>query len=391
MMTEQDPSNQRPMLKVAALDSKVTISGPLIEVGAVNRNDWGMGYDEVPNYMANVIGNPLRKCSGIDEAKAEHSCDYNWNPDDDIGRITGAHLQDGWIHATAEVTDTIAQRKIREGTWDPYWSSFLSHKAQSAGRMVSKTKPLSVTLVKDPAYIGAGFTVQNQTPKKEASRMADETKYTQEDVDKLVAAAVDLSKKDHISNTDADALVAAAVGKEKETTKDMLTSEDADKLVAAAVAEHTKKLEEASGAGKEPMSKNDVEELVSAAVATATETSIPREDVETLVAAAVAKAKDTTIETLTVERLAEDVLEKQVSAGIIEQKDVDAAREGLLLKSAAVLESDLDMYTKVNDALVAAGTEAVNKFKTAHIPAGGLSEKGFSVGNFNNGKDWSDT
>ena len=83
--------------------------------------------------------------------------------------------------------------------------------------------------------------------------------------------------------------------------------------------------------------------------------------------------------------------EPQVSAGIIEQKDVDATREVLLLKSAAVLESDLDMYTKVNDALVAAGTEAVNKFKTAHIPAGGLSEKGFSVGNFNNGKDWSDT
>lgn len=390
MMTEQDPSNQTSMLKAAALDSKVIISGPLIKVGAVNINDWGMGYDEVPNYMANVIGNPLRKCSGIGEAKAEHSCDYNWNPDDDIGRITGAHLQDGWIHATAEVTDTIAQRKIREGTWDPYWSSFLSHKTQSAGRMVSKTKPLSVTLVKDPAYIGAGFTVQNQTQKKEASRMADE-KYTQADVDKLVAAAVDLSAKDHISKTDADALVAAAVGKEKETTKDMLTSEDADKLVAAAVAEHTKKLEEASGAGKAPMSKHDVEQLVSAAVATATETSVPRTEVETLVAAAVATAKKSTIESLTVERLAEAVIEKQVSAGIIDPKEIDAAREGHLLKSAAVLESDLDMYTKVSDALVAAGTEAVNKFKTAHIPTGGLSDKGFSVGNFNNGKDWSDT
>lgn len=376
------------ILKSAAEDGRVIISGPLIEIGALNLNKWGLEANEVDNYTEKVIGVPLRKCSGIEDTVAEHSCDYNWNPDDDIGRIIGASVRNGWINVTAEITDQIAQRKITDRTWDQKWSAFLAFTLQDARGMVTGTKPLSVTLVKSPAYGDkAGFKVQNQSV-QEASMTKDKT-YSQKDVDKMVAAAIEESTKDRLTQEDVDKLVSAAEDKADGKMKDMLSKEDADKLVAAAIEDMKKK--EDDPADGETITKGEVAGLISAAVEVATEGSVPRADVEKMVAASVEVAKTQTIDKLKVETLAGEVVGLQVSAGIIKEDEAGTALEACRLKSAAVLEADKAMFGKVVEALASAGTTAVDKFRTAHIPTGGKSGNGFTVGNFNDGKDWSDS
>ena len=379
-MTESSPAQPFSFLASAAEADRVLISGPLIEVGKVNKNGWGIDSAEIDNYAAGLIGIPLRKCSGAGELEMAHSCDYKWNPKDDIGRITGAGIVDGWLHATAEVTDSIAQRKIAEGTWNTFWSSFLSNKAQNAGKMLSGTKALSVTLVDDPAYTGAHFDLNSKDPLQGASNMTkdkdkDKT-FTKDDVDKLVAAATSEATKELLSKEDAATQVAAAVEAEKEKNKDMLTKEDADKLVSAGIAD-AKAAEEADKKKKETagdnITKEQAEELVSAAVATATEGSIPREDVEKLVAASVETATKATLESIEKDQLIKDVLEIQVSAGLVDKDKTEDAVKDLMLKSAATLQADFVMLGKMQDALKSAGTAAVDKFKETNIPPSGKS------------------
>jgi len=384
MSNAQTPSQSFNILKAASIDNRVLVSGPLIQIDAINSNDWGIGASEVDNYIKGVVGVPLRKCSGIDETASEHSCDYNWNPKDDIGRVIGAKVLDGWIYVTAEVTDSIAQRKIDEGTWDTQWSAFLAYTKQHASKMVSGTKPLSVTLVKDPAYgSNAKFTVDRNLL-KEANRMTNE-KYSKEDVDKLVAAAVSESTKNLLSPAAADKLVSAAIVKEREKITGMVPKTEVDKLIAAAVEQATSK-----EGGEGTITKGEVAALVSAAVAKAAEGTIPRADVENLIAASVEQAKNQTIERLKIEALATEVADLQVSAGIIKADEKSKVVEGHMLKSAATLEADKDMFGKVITALASAGIAAVDKFRGAHIQTGGANKSGYTVGNFNDGKSWGD-
>lgn len=378
-MAELSPAQHFSILASAADADKVLISGPLIEVGKINKNGWGIDSKEINNYAAGLVGIPLRKCSGSDELEMAHSCDYNWKPEDDIGRITGSGIIDGWLHATAEITDSIAKRKIAEGTWNSFWSSFLSNTAQNAGGMLSGTKALSVTLVDDPAYTGAQFSVHNKDPLGASNMTKDKDKdetFTKEGVDKLVAAATSKATKELLSKEDVATQVAAAIETEKEKTKDMLTKEDADKLVSAGIAE-AKAAEEAANKKNETAGDNitheQAEALVSAAVAQATEGSIPREDVEKLVAASVETATKATLESIEKDQLVKDVLKIQVSAGIVKEDATEEALGKLNLKSAAALKEDLQLLETVTDVLKAAGTEAVDKFKEANIPSAGKS------------------
>ena len=386
-MTESAPIQAFSLLSAAAEGSPISISGPLIEVDAINKNGWGIGANEIKNYMAGLIGVPLRKCAGADELVQAHSCDYNWNPNDDIGRITGASVIDGWVHAVAEITDSIAQRKISEGTWVRKWSAFLSHTAQSAKNMLSGTKALSVTLVDDPAYSGAQFAL------KEAGKMVkDKETYTKEDVEKLVAAATEEAAKGLLSKEDVDKLVSAAVKKEEEKGKDLVSKEDLDKLVTAGIeeakvaAESAAKKKETDG---DTLTKGQAEEMVSAAVAAATEGTILREDVEKLVAASVETAKKATRESIEKDQLVKDVLEVQVSAGIVKGDATEEALGKLNLKSAATLKEDLQLLEKVTTVLKAAGTEAVNKFKEANIPSAG-GDRTRTTGVYTPGKGYED-
>ena len=113
---------------IAAAQSPMLITGPLIEVNKKNLNDWGIPNEETEKVKAGLLGVPLKKCSGAGAIFNRHSCDYNWNPKDEIGTIVSTHTHDGWIHATAKVTDPTADSKIRSGTWPARWSIFGGYK-----------------------------------------------------------------------------------------------------------------------------------------------------------------------------------------------------------------------------------------------------------------------
>ena len=115
--------NSEPMpFIIAASNNPMLITWPLIEVNKKNLNDCGIPAEEAEKVKAGLLGVPLKKCSGVSAISSEHFCDYNWNPKDEIGKIVPAHTHDGWIHATAKVTDPIADNKIKSGTWPIRWS-----------------------------------------------------------------------------------------------------------------------------------------------------------------------------------------------------------------------------------------------------------------------------
>lgn len=135
----------------------LTVEGKLIQIGTMNKNNWGIQEGDAGNIIGKLPGLPLRKCSGLSSMTNPHSCDYEWQSKDDIGKILSARRDGDWIYATAEVTDSIAARKIFEGTWKPGWSIFMSHKNEADTGFIQNPTPRSVTIVERPAYPDAGF------------------------------------------------------------------------------------------------------------------------------------------------------------------------------------------------------------------------------------------
>lgn len=92
----------------SASESKLLISGPLIEIGKKNLNGWGVQRSEVPAILSDIIGTPLKKCDGFESIVDGHSCDYDWTNRDDIEVVVAAFEKNGWIHVSAEIRDKTA-------------------------------------------------------------------------------------------------------------------------------------------------------------------------------------------------------------------------------------------------------------------------------------------
>ena len=184
----------------SASESKLLISGPLIEIGKKNLNGWGVQRSEVPAILSEIKGVPLKKCDGIESIVDGHSCDYNWTNRDDIAVVVAAFEKNGWIHVSAEIRDRTAISKVTDRVWPLKWSIFVAHASETNSGMLEGVFPLSVTLVTNPAYPAAGFDVHagannegDSMEEKQDPEKGDET-YTKEQVDKLVAAAVEKQK-----------------------------------------------------------------------------------------------------------------------------------------------------------------------------------------------------
>jgi cation transport regulator ChaB len=422
----------------AGADKALIISGPLIEIDKLNLNGWGVPESEVSAVVAGLKDVPLRMCSGKEAITNGHSCDYNWNPEDDIGTVVSAFRENGWIHATAKVTDSVAARKIREGTWAKKWSIFMSYKSAEVNGMFTGIKPRSVTLVREPAYPGAGFTAGahdegveaggkwtrayinslpdsafaviepcygKTTDNKNARHLPFKNANGEIDkphlrnalarVEQIKPICEDTNRETLINKAKAvleknrKALEAAGVDINRKEEKnqmaegDKYTKEDLDKAVAAAKKEGQEALEKAVAAAKAE-SQAELEKAVAAAKADgqdALKGMMPRAEAEKLISAAVEQAKSATIEQLTKERLMGEVVEMQVYAGMIKPEEAEGVKEKLKLKSAAQLEEDKQLLVRVKTALEAAGASAVDKFKKAQLPAQGESGPGgFTVG-----------
>lgn len=101
----------------SASESRLLISGPLIEIGKKNLNGWGVQRSEVPAILSDIVGTPLKKCDGFESIVDSHSCDYDWTNRDDIGVVVAAFENNGWIHVSAEIRDRTAIGKVTDRVW----------------------------------------------------------------------------------------------------------------------------------------------------------------------------------------------------------------------------------------------------------------------------------
>ena len=130
------------------------ISGAIIPVGVKNKNGWGILDSEIQNVINTLKGKPITVCSRNGGA---HECDFD--PKAEIGNV-----KDVWydpfakkIRAMAAVTDSVAQRKIAEGTWKPNWSVRLAAKDKDGWAENAMGK--NITIVPEGAWPDANFDV----------------------------------------------------------------------------------------------------------------------------------------------------------------------------------------------------------------------------------------
>lgn len=135
----------------------ITIKGLAIPLDTKNENGWGIPASEADNVINSLKTSTLRICPG--EA---HACDFSGDPYGRIGRNVDAWREPDGIHASYEVTDSVAARKLKEGTWEGLkWSTFansntnpIDNNGWAAGVTVK-----SMTLVKNPAWSQAQYQV----------------------------------------------------------------------------------------------------------------------------------------------------------------------------------------------------------------------------------------
>ncbi len=410
-------------------DKKFIISGKLIELDVLNKRNWGITQPEAAGAIGSLIGVPLKICSGGKAVWDEHSCDYDWNPKDNIGKIIAANRDANWITVTAEVTDSIAKQKITEGSWKPNWSVFMSHSSPQSKGFVSTPRAKSVTLVNFPAYPEAGFEIAASEGIMDENQLGSAADMTAAEINNLPDSAFALVENcygktsddknaRHLPHHNADGSINLphlrnALARVNQI-KPVCPNENQADMVATARAhlEKHRHLLETAGASidshemtgdkymgnpdeEKVHSKKDVDALVAAALdkqkadnekimndklaemkaehEKVVASMMPKTDIEKLVAAAVTKSTDELKEQTARETIADKICEMQVAAGIIKEDEIKATKDKLILKAASTLNDDLEIIQRfistLDTARVAAGQPAINKFKAASIPA----------------------
>lgn len=132
----------------------VIIEGIAFPLDTKNKNGWGIPSSEADNAIQSLLSSVIRICP----RDAPHGCDVSEDPNNEIGRIVEAWKDGNVIKTKASITDSIASRKIEEGTWGNGWSVY----AQSSGLedgWATGIKTKSLTLVNDPAWDDSQWTV----------------------------------------------------------------------------------------------------------------------------------------------------------------------------------------------------------------------------------------
>lgn len=262
----------------------IVIEGRLIHINTKNLANWGVVDSATEQIMAGIPGVPIRACKSLDP----HQCDYEFDNKSHIGYGVKAWIDDGWIWASAAITDQEASSLISNGTWTPFgkgnWSvaglPTEGDHFESTG-MLSGYQPTGISLVfapSTPAFVGSGFDMvaaaitnhrgDNMTEENEAGGGGtDPVMYSQEDLDAKVAEALETQKTQEAHDT------AAELAKQQ--------------------AVHDTKVSELS-----PEQKADFDNTLAQMTPTA--------DVEMMIAAAAAKMKEDTLESIEKEKLAKE-------------------------------------------------------------------------------------
>lgn len=132
----------------------ITIEGTAFPLGEINKNGWGVPFSEADNAVSSLKNSVLRICS----RDAPHECDFSEDPNTEIGRVIDAWREGSEIKARASVTDSVAERKILDGTWENAWSIY-SLANSIDDNWASGVQARSLTLVQNPAWEQATWSI----------------------------------------------------------------------------------------------------------------------------------------------------------------------------------------------------------------------------------------
>jgi hypothetical protein len=132
----------------------VIIEGTAFPLDKLNENGWGVPASEADNAISSLKNAVIRVCP----RDSPHGCDLSEDPKSEIGRVLDAWREGNLIKTRAEITDTIAERKILDRVWEPTWSVYGIANDSKDG-WVSGFSARAMTLVRDPAWKDATFDV----------------------------------------------------------------------------------------------------------------------------------------------------------------------------------------------------------------------------------------
>jgi|GEM_PF-2816297 len=246
------------------------IKGRLIKLDTKNLAGWGVTQDSAEQIVAGIPGVPIRACAAQDP----HACDYAFDNRSHIGYGVRAWVADGWIMATAAITDKDAAKHIKDGTWTPLgkggWS--VAGLPTKIGTDFKKTglidgyDPTGISLVfapAHPAFIGSGFDMVvaaitdhrgDDMTEQETDGGGNSAIYTQDALDKAVETALAKQKTefDVVGNMrtaeelakqkiEYDAAIAEMTVADRATfdaaIAEMTPNIDVEKMIAAAVTQ----------------------------------------------------------------------------------------------------------------------------------------------------------
>lgn len=125
----------------------VIIEGTAFPLDILNKNGWGIPASEADNAISSLKNAVIRVCP----RDSPHGCDYSEDPKAEIGRVLDAWKDGQEIKTRAEITDSIASQKIRDGTWPKKWSVYSKAAALKNG-WAHGVSNRSLTLVTNPAW-----------------------------------------------------------------------------------------------------------------------------------------------------------------------------------------------------------------------------------------------
>lgn len=246
----------------------VLIEGVAFPLEEKNSNGWGIPLTEAENAISSLKNAVIRVCP----RNEPHGCDFSDDPFSEIGYVADAWKEGNEIRVVANITDSIASRKIQDGTWANGWSIY-SHYQDEVDGWLSGVNIKSLTLVQNPAWdkavwtkaasseehssllfykpfkILVGNTMTETTPTpggggipaeydallKEKENIINELTTTKT---KLETEFQALKEQYEAVNSELSALKNAAASKDVELSK-RITLEEAQKMIAAAIeADH---------------------------------------------------------------------------------------------------------------------------------------------------------
>lgn len=132
----------------------IFIEGDVFPIDEKNVNGWGIKEAEVDNAINSLKSSVSRICS----RESPHGCDVAEDPKSEIGNVVDSWRDGKWVKARVAVTDSVAEQKIKDGTWRNTWSVYGKAASVNDG-WANGFNARSLTLVQNPAWKDASWEV----------------------------------------------------------------------------------------------------------------------------------------------------------------------------------------------------------------------------------------